>query len=113
MKTLGEIIDQVKEGKKPEYDEIRYAVCALDSLLTFDGMAFRKLAEGEMESKKKVLVYSAEWQYEDNFNRNKRAFSTSPKDWLGWNNNPDNPEYVNRRKNNIKLMENILRKTKE
>lgn len=113
MRTLGEIIDLVKEGEKPEYDELRYAVCALESLVTFDAIALRNLAEGERESKKKILTYSAEWQYEDNFNRIKRTYEKSPKEWLGWNNDPDNPEYVERRKKNIKIMENIIRKTKE
>ena len=33
MKTLAEIITDCKDGKTPEYDELRYAVVALDILL--------------------------------------------------------------------------------
>lgn len=113
MRTLGEIIEAVKNGEKPEYDELRYALCALDSLHTFDSTALRNLAEAELENKKQILVYRPTWQYEESFNRNKRALSKTPKEWLGWNNDPDNPDYIKRRKAGIKIMENIIRKSKE
>lgn len=36
MRTLGEIIEAAKSGERPDYDELRLAVCAMDALMTFD-----------------------------------------------------------------------------
>ena len=105
MKSLSDILDAVRNGERPEYDELRYAVCALSSLATFDGMALQKLAEAEAEQKPKMLVWSAKWQHEECFNRWKTALGKSPKEWLGPSNDPDNPEVVERRKRAVKLFE--------
>lgn len=107
MRTLLEIIDATRDGGRPEYDELRYAVCALDALTTFDEMALRKLVEAENEGKNPVLVWSAKFQYEERFNRMKRALNADPKTWVGWDNDPDNPEFVKRRQSAIRLFENV------
>lgn len=98
----------VKSGGRPEYDELRYAVCALDALTTFDQLALMKLANGQREGKKPVLVYSAEWQHSESFERMKRALAKTPKDYVGWNNDPDNQEYLDRRKANKKIAEKFF-----
>jgi hypothetical protein len=103
MKNLGEIIDQVRSGEKPDYEELRYAICAMDALMTFDRMALMKLSVAESEGKKPVLIYSAQWQFEENFNRVKRALGQSPKEFMGWNNDPENPEFLKRRKISLRL----------
>lgn len=97
MQTLHEIINAVRDGEQVDYDSLRYAVCAMDALSTFDRMAFMKLAEAEREGKKPFMTTSAQWQWEEHFNRQKRAGSTPPKDYVGWNNDPDNPEFRARR----------------
>lgn len=111
MKTLMEIIDAVKAGERPEYDELRYAVCALDALTLFDEMALMKLVEAEKEGKKSFMIYSAMWQFEDRFKRMKTALGKSPKDWVGWNNDPENPEYRKRVAAVIKLIDRIVSKS--
>lgn len=98
MKKLIDIIEALKANEKPDYEELRYAVLVLAALNTFDFMAISKLAEAEREKKKPFLGYSAEWQFKESFNRNKRAFDKSPKEWIGWDNDPENPEYQKRRK---------------
>jgi len=98
----------VKSGGRPEYDELRYAVCALDALTTFDQLALMKLANGQREGKKPVLVYSAEWQHSESFERMKRALAKTPKDYVGWNNDPDNPEYLDRRKASKKIADKFF-----
>jgi len=97
MQTLHEIINAVRDGERVDYDDLRYAVCAMDALSTFDRMAFMKLAEAERDGKKPFLTTSAQWQWEEHFNRQKRAGSTPPKTYVGWNNDPDNPEFRARR----------------
>jgi hypothetical protein len=109
MKKLIDIIEAVKNNEKPDYDELRYAVLALSALNTFDSMAIGKLAEGEREKKKPFLTYSAEWQLKELFRRNKAAFGKSPKEWLGWNNDPENPEYQKCRKISIKIFDKFLK----
>lgn len=51
MMTLGEIIEAAKSGERPEYDELRLAVCAMDGLMTFDRQAIWKLAEGRRKAR--------------------------------------------------------------
>lgn len=108
MRTLGEIIEVAKSGERPDYDELRLAVCAIDALMTFDRMAIWKLAEAESEAKKPFLVYSAVWQRDENFGRVKRALEKSPKDFLGPNYDPDSPDVQARRRMSAALVENIL-----
>lgn len=97
MKTLDEIIDAVRDGERPDYDDLRYAICALSALEVFDNTALMRLCEAERDGKKPFLVTSAQWQFEEHFNRRKRAGCKPPKEYVGWNNDPDNPEFLKRR----------------
>lgn len=110
MKTIGEIIESAKNGERPEYDDLRLAVCALDYLMTFDRNAIWKLAEAEAEGKKPFLVSSALWQRDENFSRIKRAMGKTPKEYLGTTYNPDDPEVQTRRKAAIALWDRALAK---
>lgn len=101
--TLGEIIEAVRSGQRPAYDDLVYAICALDAMLTFDRKALMRLAEAENECKKPFLSYSAIFQWEESFNRCKAATEKPPKEWVGWNNDPANPEFQKRRAAALKL----------
>lgn len=98
MKTLGEIIEAARTGERPDYDDLRYAICALDMLMTFDRMAFMRLADAEGRGRKPFLSTSAVWQWGEHFRRVKRALNEQPKGYIGWDNDPDNLEFVERRK---------------
>jgi hypothetical protein len=113
MKTLGEIIEAAKCGERPEYDELRLAVCAMDALMTFDRQAIWKLAEGEEKGKKQILVWSSLWQRDEQFDRIKRAMATDPKTWLGPNYDPDSPEVQERRRMSIAITEGAARRAQE
>ena len=45
MKRLIDIVEDVKSNKRPDYEELRYAVLALSALNTFEHMAISKLIE--------------------------------------------------------------------
>lgn len=107
-KTLGEIIEAVRDGERPEYDDLRYAICAMSALSIFDRQAFMKLAEAERETKKPFMVTSAQWQWEEHFNRTKRAMGKPPKDYVGWNNDPENPEFLKRRGLAKRVMDRVI-----
>lgn len=108
--TLGEIIESVRDGGRPDYEDLRYAICAMETLATFDRMAFMRLADAEKAGKKPLLTSSAQWQFEESFNRAKRAMGKPPKEYVGWNNDPDNPEFLSRRQKSKRLMNAIIDK---
>jgi hypothetical protein len=108
MKTLTEIIDAVRDGKHPEYEELRYAICAMSALQTFDRLAFMRLAQAERDHEKVFMPTSAQWQWAEHFNRHKRAGGKPPKEYVGWNNDPDNPEFLARRKVSNRIMETMI-----
>ena len=92
MKTLGQIVEEVGNGGKPDYDDLRYAVVALGALRGFDQRALIKLAEGKREAKKPLLTYDAEHQANESLNRAKWAFSKPPKEYVGPEHDPDTEE---------------------
>lgn len=108
MRTLGEIIEAARSGERPDYDELRLAVCAMDALMTFDRQAIWKLAEAESEGKKPVLVYSAVFQRDENFGRVKHALAKTPREYLGANHDPDSPAVQERRRASIALMDRFM-----
>lgn len=103
MRTLEEIVDLARSGDKPEYDELRYAVCAMQSLLIFDSRSLMRLAERADEGKS--IATLAKVEFEEWFRRMKGANTKSPKDWLGPNNDPDNPAFQERRKQSTAIYE--------
>lgn len=113
MRTLGEIIEAARSGERPEYDELRLAVCAMDMLMTFDRQAIWKLAEGEQKGKKPILVWSSLWQRDENFTRVKIAMAKDPKSYLGPNYDPDSPAVQERRRMSIAIMEGVARRAQE
>lgn len=96
MRTLFEIIESAKSGGRPEYDELRYALCALDSLSTFDRMDTRRPAN-----------VGSEIRAEESFRRWKTALGKSPKDWLGPENDPDSAEVQERRAMSLKIFQAV------
>lgn len=109
-KTLSEIIEAVRDGEKPDYDDLRYAICAMEALRTFDRMALRTLVEAEWENKKPILVYSAEFQYKKLVELDKKAMDKPPKEFIGWNNDPENPEFLERRNTSKNIVNKLIEK---
>ncbi len=103
MKTLGEIIESAKSGGRPEYDELRYALCALDSLSTFDQMdLLRSPTASELSRTARA---------NESFRRWKMALKGSPKDWLGTEDDPDSPKVQERRIASLKLFNKVIKQT--
>jgi hypothetical protein len=110
MKTLGEIVNAVRDGERPDYEDLRYAICSLEALVTFDRNAFIRLAEAEQEGKKPFISTSAVWQWEEHCRRTQAAFGKPPKEYVGWSNDPDNPAFLERRKKAQRFMEKFIAK---
>lgn len=105
MRTLIEIIELIKDGGEPTREELYYSVLALEALNTFDSMDFRKILE-----KPNNKFLTPEYLANEQFNRNKKASSKSPKEWVGWNNDPHNPEYQKMRRFHKKLIDKVTEK---
>ena len=111
MRTLGEISEAVRSNERPDYEELRYAVLAYQALTTFDSRALMRLSEAEREQKKPMLSNSAVFQYREHFTRFKLALAKSPQEWVGWNNDPANPEFQKHRAIGLKLLDRFTSNT--
>lgn len=96
-KTLAEIIEAVRDGQRPDYEDLRYAICAMEALGTFNRRTLMRLAEAEERDQRRILGASAQWQLQEHFRREQQAYTKPPKEWVGWNNDPENPECLERR----------------
>lgn len=92
MKTLSEIIDEVQDGGKPDYDDLRYAFVAVSALRHFDANAINKLYLREKDGKYKKELFGLEWAAKESFNRFKTALAVPPKQYVGVQHDPDTEE---------------------
>ena len=102
-RTLLEIIEEVKDGGKPNYDELRYALLAYQSMLFFD---HTNLLE-ELTKEKPTPDFLKKMKADNSFNMLKNALNKSPKEWVGPNHDPDNPECQKLRKSANKLFKKV------
>ena len=84
MRSYLDIIIDLKDGKKPDYEEVRLACLMANDLLFFAESDIKKLKDDKTNQFIKELVIK---NYESRFYAKKK----SPEEWLG-NHHPDNPE---------------------
>lgn len=97
MRTLGEIVVSVKDGFEPTKDELYYSLLALSALHYFDHSDIQKIARlGEADDPNRQKIF-AEVLAEDSLKRFKRALEIDPKEYVGWENDPHNPDYQKQR----------------
>lgn len=92
MKTLDEIIEEVKDGFKPDYEDLRYALLAVCALYHFDSNAIRKLYQREQEGKYRPELFGLEWEAKESHRRLQTAFRLPPKQYVGKSHDPDTEE---------------------
>lgn len=104
MRTLGEIIEAAKDGQKPDHDECYYAMLALAALNAFNGQDVLSLhpSSGKVFNADRLQRLS-----EEAFERNKRCHAADPKQYIGWDHDPANPEYQKFRKMSQRLFDKI------
>lgn len=86
MRNLSEIIDAAKEGRETPEVELLYALLAYSALHYFDHHALQRLAHEPSK------LSNPQREYEEAFRRFKMALNKSPKEFMGWNNDPANPD---------------------
>lgn len=108
MKTLSEIIDETKDGGRPEYDDLRYALVAMCALHHFAFESLRKLAQQEREGKYKPALFGLDWHARERFNQFKAALNVPPKQYVGPQHDPDTEECQKFRKMANRLLTKVL-----
>lgn len=78
MKTLFEIIEAVKDGERPEYDELRYALLAMDFLET-DLHQFLLM---DLYGKDKLQGWDKK-RFEMKYEQHQKALKMDPKTYVG------------------------------
>lgn len=108
MRSINEIVESVENNEVVTEEEMRLAICCLKRLITFDRMAFMALYKAEKDGKLSTTTQnSPEWQCGEHLRRVGQAFKKTPDKWLGWENNPKNPDYRERRQTSIALVRNV------
>ena len=108
MRKLSEIVEAVQGNEQVTEEELRYALCAVNALAGFDTRALRKLYSAEVEGKRPFLVNSAVYQADESHKRWKAALAMPPKEFVGWNDDPVNPDYQERRRASAALFEKVI-----
>ena len=104
--SLSEIIEACKDGRKPDYDDLRLAVCVLESLSIFDHMDMRRAIN-------RPNFYTPTRIHDEMFRRWKRATERPPVEWLGWQNHPDNPEHQQAVARSRRIIDSLAPKTED
>ena len=105
MRSLLEIVESARCGEQTTHEECLYAMLALNSLSLFASRDIERLVE-VAEGRRKFPPASR--IHERRYERNKKAFSISPKKYLGWNYDPKNPESVKASKAGIAFAKEIF-----
>jgi len=106
LRNLSEIIEECKLNGRPDYEELRYSVLVMTGILNMVNHELIKLyVEGKMPNefiRKMKLDGGTCTMYST-------ALNKSPKDYLGLNNDPENPEYQKFHALGNKLVEKALK----
>ena len=101
-KTLFEIIEEAKDGSMPTHEECYWSMLVLDSLLTFSQNDLRLVKQHPKH---------IDFVLKEGFNRVKNAIDKIPKEFIGCENDPSNPEYQKFRKLALNLFDKALKAT--
>ena len=104
MRNLIDIIEDVKDNKRPDYEELRYALLVYNFLFNMDHRVLREI----LLSDKEIPKFIKELKAQNSFDMAKNALNKSPKEYLGWNSDPENPDYQKFRKMGNKLLDKVL-----
>lgn len=86
MKTLEQIIDEVEMNERPDYDDLRYALLAMKFICNDLTRNFNELLCGRWSDLKIQIKQHEKSLYG-------KALGKNPKEFIGWNYDPENPEY--------------------
>lgn len=109
MRTLAEIIEAAKSNSDTTHEECLYALLAMEALFFHDNRIVRQYVLDTDKSPVGILN-RLKLHVEFAFNQAKTALNKSPKDYLGWSNDPANPDYQKKRDIALKIFDKVLAK---
>lgn len=104
MKTLSEIIEATKDGQKPEYDELRYALLVMDFLF----IDISQFVMMDLYGKDKLQGWDKK-KYEMKYEHKRKALNSDPKKFIG-SFDPDLPGRQEERETHKRIFDNIMKK---
>jgi hypothetical protein len=108
LRTLSDIVENCKSGGLPDYEELRYALLVYEFMFNMDHRTLRE----ELLSEKRSPLAIRELRANNSFNMFKKALNKSPKEYLGWNSDPGNPEYQKQRAVAERIFDKVMSKIK-
>ncbi|MEK4882657.1 MULTISPECIES: hypothetical protein [Paenibacillus] len=109
MRTLFEIVEDAKDGKSPENNELLYALLVYCSMFNIE---HRQLREELMRDQPQPQ-FLRDMKLKSMFDMFNTALEKSPKEYLGWNNDPANQDYLRQRVEGKKLVDKIVGQSHE
>ena len=109
MRTLYEIVEDAKTNTKPDYDELLYALLVYVSMFNLEHHILREELTREKESNKTFK----DMKLKNSFGMYHTALNKSPKEYLGWNNDPENPDYQQFHQMGVKLADKFIAKAED
>lgn len=109
MRTLYEIVESAKDGQMPSHEECYWAMLALDAMLIIDHTSLRDILTRDKE----LSPLFKKMKAENSHNMFRNALNKSPKDWLGPNHDPSNPECQRMRKIAFGVLAKVEKQMKE
>lgn len=109
MRTLYEIVESAKDGEKPDYDELLYSLLVYSSMF---GLEHRQLREELMRDKPQPQ-FLRDMKLKNSFDMYKGALNKSPKEYLGWNSDPEKPDYKRMRSAGKKAIDKLSGQVEE
>jgi hypothetical protein len=106
MRNLLDIIEFVKDGGKPDYDELRYALLVIDA----EYIMLSNFVLMDLYGKKKLDKFG-ELKFDNYYKGHQKAMNSDPKIYIG-SFDPDLPGYQEDRARNQKIYDIIMRKIK-
>ncbi len=103
MRNLSDIIEAVKDGEKPDYDELRYALLVVDSI----GIMTQSMILGLYG--KSGLSQFDKFKIDNNYKTRRKAYESDPKKYIG-SFDPDLPGYQEDRARSKRVYDGIMRK---
>jgi hypothetical protein len=101
MRTLFEITNDISDGIKPSYEEIFYSLLVYKALHYFDHADLYRIYE-----KPDAKIFGIEWTVNESHKRFKKWLDQDPKITIGWENDPENKDYLSR----VKIEKNFFDK---
>jgi len=87
MRKLMDILEDAKDGNLPTYEECFWSMLSLETLRLHEFISLKNAVEDECNTEELMK------KHKESFKRTNDAFHMEPKEYIGWNNDPSNPEY--------------------